>query len=69
MDFAKRVVPDPVIIRLKRNEESLDNIKQVCMYVCTCVPRQSVNNPPPVFLYDVVLCEMSKQRRQTCGSL
>ena len=29
MEFAKRVVPDPVIIRLKRNEESLDNIKQV----------------------------------------
>ena len=29
MDFAKRVVPDPVIIRLKRNEESLDTIKQV----------------------------------------
>jgi ATP-dependent RNA helicase DDX19/DBP5 len=29
MDFAKRVVPDPAMIRLKRNEESLDNIKQV----------------------------------------
>ena len=29
MDFAKRVVPDPTMIRLKRNEESLDNIKQV----------------------------------------
>lgn len=31
MSFAKRVVPDPNIIRLKRNEESLDNIKQVGM--------------------------------------
>lgn len=28
MDFAKRVVPDPVMIRLKRSEESLQNIKQ-----------------------------------------
>lgn len=32
MEFAHRVVPDPVIIRLKRNEESLDNIKQVYVY-------------------------------------
>ena len=29
MSFAKRVVPDPIIIRLKRDEESLSNIKQV----------------------------------------
>ncbi|XP_064385285.1 ATP-dependent RNA helicase DDX19A-like [Halichondria panicea] len=28
MKFAKRVIPDPVIIRLKRAEESLNNIKQ-----------------------------------------
>ena len=31
MSFAQQVVPDPIIIRLKRNEESLDNIKQVCV--------------------------------------
>ena len=29
MSFAKQVVPDPIVIRLKRSEESLDNIKQV----------------------------------------
>lgn len=29
MKFASMVIPDPVIMRLKRNEESLDNIKQV----------------------------------------
>lgn len=28
MKFAQMVVPDPIIMRLKRNEESLDNIKQ-----------------------------------------
>ena len=28
MKFATTVVPDPVIIRLRRAEESLDNIKQ-----------------------------------------
>lgn len=28
MSFAKRVIPDPVTIRLKRAEESLNNIKQ-----------------------------------------
>ena len=29
MSFAKQVVPDPIVIHLKRSEESLDNIKQV----------------------------------------
>lgn len=28
MKFATTVVPDPLIIRLRREEESLDNIKQ-----------------------------------------
>merc|ERR1712066_54915 len=28
MDFAENIVPNPVIIRLRREEESLDNIKQ-----------------------------------------
>ena len=28
MKFAQAVVPNPVIIRLRREEESLDNIKQ-----------------------------------------
>ena len=28
MKFAKTVVPDPIIIRLRREEECLDNIKQ-----------------------------------------
>ena len=40
MSFAKQVTPDPIIIRLKRNEESLDNIKQVCVLcgdMCVCV--------------------------------
>ena len=30
MDFAKQVIPDPSIMRLKRSEESLSSIKQVC---------------------------------------
>ena len=35
MKFAKRVVPDPITLRLRREEESLDDIKQfyvVCRY-------------------------------------
>ena len=28
MKFANTVVPDPIVIRLRREEESLDNIKQ-----------------------------------------
>ena len=28
MKFANIVVPDPIVIRLRREEESLDNIKQ-----------------------------------------
>jgi len=28
MDFAENIIPNPVIIRLRREEESLDNIKQ-----------------------------------------
>ena len=41
MSFAKQVVPDPIIIRLKRNEESLDNIKQVQFW---CVrPQEMIN--------------------------
>lgn len=28
MDFAEAIVPNPVLIRLRREEESLDNIKQ-----------------------------------------
>jgi len=33
MKFAETIVPDPIILRLKREEESLDNIKQ---YFVTC---------------------------------
>ena len=28
MRFAKKIVPNPIIMRLRKNEESLDNIKQ-----------------------------------------
>ncbi|XP_065835573.1 ATP-dependent RNA helicase DDX19B-like [Oscarella lobularis] len=28
MSFAKRIIPDPIIIRLKREDETLDNIRQ-----------------------------------------
>ena len=28
MRFAQHVVPDPIVIKLRREEESLDNIKQ-----------------------------------------
>ena len=34
MKFASMVIPDPVIMRLKRNEETLDNIKQVRVRLC-----------------------------------
>lgn len=33
MDFAKKVIPDPVVITLKRQEESLDNIRQLYIEV------------------------------------
>ena len=33
MKFAETIIPDPIILRLKREEESLDNIKQ---YFVTC---------------------------------
>ncbi|XP_035697800.1 ATP-dependent RNA helicase DDX19B-like [Branchiostoma floridae] len=38
MAFAQVVVPDPVIIRLRREEESLDNIKQ---YYVSCENREA----------------------------
>ena len=37
MKFAKTVVPDPIIIRLRREEESLDNIKQ---YYVVCRDKE-----------------------------
>ena len=33
MKFAETIIPDPIILRLKREEESLDNIKQ---YFVSC---------------------------------
>lgn len=38
MDFAEFIVPNPIIIRLKREQESLDNIKQ---YVVRCSNHDS----------------------------
>ena len=37
MNFAKTIVPDPIIIRLRREEESLDNIKQ---YYVVCRDKE-----------------------------
>ena len=37
MNFAKTVVTDPIIIRLRREEESLDNIKQ---YYVVCRDKE-----------------------------
>ena len=37
MKFAKTVVPDPIIIQLRREEESLDNIKQ---YYVVCRDKE-----------------------------
>jgi len=28
MDFAEKLIKDPIVIRLRREEETLDNIKQ-----------------------------------------
>lgn len=41
MEFAEVIVPDPIIIRLKREEESLDNIKQ---YYVLCYDQDSKYN-------------------------
>lgn len=41
MDFAEHIVPNPVIIRLKREEESLDNIGQY--YVRCNSPEDKYN--------------------------
>ena len=37
MKFAKTIVPDPIIIRLRREEESPDNIKQ---YYVVCRDKE-----------------------------
>lgn len=37
MDFAEIIVPNPIIMKLKREEESLDNIKQ---YYVKCSNEQ-----------------------------
>lgn len=37
MEFAEVIVPNPLIIRLKREEESLDNIQQ---YYVRCANKQ-----------------------------
>lgn len=37
MEFAEVIVPNPLIIRLKREQESLDNIKQ---YYVRCANQQ-----------------------------
>lgn len=37
MDFAEVIVPNPLIVRLKREEESLDNIQQ---YYVRCSNEQ-----------------------------
>lgn len=41
MDFAAVIVPNPLIIRLKREEESLDNIQQ---YYVRCANQQEKYN-------------------------
>lgn len=37
MKFAEKIIPDPIILRLRREEESLDNIKQ---YYVLCKTEQ-----------------------------
>lgn len=37
MEFAEIIVPNPIVIRLRREQESLDNIKQ---YVVRCAGQQ-----------------------------
>ncbi|XP_059474536.1 DEAD-box helicase Dbp80 [Neocloeon triangulifer] len=41
MEFAEVIVPDPIIIRLRREEESLDNIKQ---YYVLCSDQEAKYN-------------------------
>ena len=36
MDFAKSIITNPVVIRLKREEESLNNIRQVRIFSVQC---------------------------------
>ena len=37
MDFAENIVSNPVTIKLRREEESLDNIKQVSLHVISVI--------------------------------
>lgn len=41
MEFAQAIVPNPILIRLKREEESLDNIKQ---YYVICGSQEEKYN-------------------------
>ena len=64
MDFAGTVVPQAVKIRLKRNEESLDNIKQVLLvyvHIYKFVYAHSIITSPQaaVLIYMHVLLIMS----------
>lgn len=34
VEFAEAIIPNPVIIRLHRNEETLENIRQVGLTLC-----------------------------------
>ena len=65
MKFAKTVVPDPIIIRLRREEESLDNIKQ---YYVVCRDKeekfQALSNMYGVVSIGqcIVFCHVSVKR-------
>ena len=49
MNFAANIVSDPVTIRLRREEESLDNVKQVRLAVRPLLTllRSTWTAPPP----------------------
>ena len=60
MEFAHKVVPNPAIIRLQRNEESLDNIKQVIVvlhsYYCSFLPCRGADLCTLVLWFPVEHC-------------
>jgi len=70
MKFAETIISDPIILRLKREEESLDNIKQ---YYVTCSNEddkfKALSNIYSVISVGqaMVFCRVSVCVRGTCA--
>jgi ATP-dependent RNA helicase DDX19/DBP5 len=62
MKFARSIIPDPIVIRLRREEESLENIRQFYV-VCTGMEQkfESLSNMYGVISIGqcIVFCHVS----------